>query len=78
VSAIGRHHIEGSPTSEEEAAVIAALERIIRDEHERTRPSAWKLAGRIASLRSRTPFRPVPPAVAEGADGVAAKDIDTV
>lgn len=44
-----RFRIEGSPTPEEEGAVLAALERVLRGEEERRRPSAWRLAGRAAS-----------------------------
>jgi hypothetical protein len=51
MSEIDHYHIKGSPTPEEEAAVMAALERIVRDERERARPSAWRLAGRTGSLR---------------------------
>lgn len=47
-----RFRIEGSPTPEEEAAVIAALERLlVAEDRERRRPSAWKLAGRPDSTR---------------------------
>lgn len=46
-----RFRIEGSPTPGEEGAVLAALERVLRGEEERRRPSAWRLAGRAASAR---------------------------
>ena len=44
--------ISGSPTSEEEAAVVAAVERLLRDEARRRKGSAWKIAGRTAGIRA--------------------------
>ncbi len=51
MSEIGDYSIQGTPTPTEEALVLAALERMLREEAERARPSRWKLAGRAASLR---------------------------
>lgn len=43
--------ISGSPTPEEEAAVVAAVERLLRDEDRRRKGSAWKMSGRSAGIR---------------------------
>lgn len=44
--------ISGSPTPEEEAAVLAAIEKMLRGERDRMRPSPWKMAGRALAARS--------------------------
>jgi hypothetical protein len=45
--------IEGDPTPEEEAAIIAALEELLATPDEPRRTSRWALAGRLAATRRR-------------------------
>lgn len=45
------HEIEGNPTPEEEAVLLAALEAMLRKERQALAPSAWKLAGRADAAR---------------------------
>jgi len=44
--------ISGSPNPKEEAAVVAAVERLLRDEARRRKGSAWKVSGRAAAIRA--------------------------
>lgn len=44
-------HIEGSPTPEEEKAVLQAVELMLRQEEDRQQSSAWKYAGRGGGRR---------------------------
>jgi hypothetical protein len=46
------YELRGSPTPEEEAAILEILGRMLRDERDAVRPSAWKEAGRALALRS--------------------------
>lgn len=47
----GDYSTSGNPTPEEERKILAAIERILRDEERRATPSAWKMAGRSAGIR---------------------------
>jgi hypothetical protein len=47
----GDYSISGNPTSDEERKILAAIEKILRDEERRAAPSAWKMAGRTAGIR---------------------------
>lgn len=51
MSNIDDYHISGNPTPDEERAVLSAIEKIIREEEQRSIPSSWKIAGRVAGMR---------------------------
>lgn len=44
--------ISGSPTPEEERIILAALEKMLREEDQARRPSAWRTAGRAFGTRN--------------------------
>jgi hypothetical protein len=47
-----RIEISGSPTPEEERAILQALENMLRRDREARSPSAWQLVGRAIATRS--------------------------
>lgn len=47
-----RYEISGSPTPEEEAAILKALEQLLRSERDARTASAWKMAGRALATRN--------------------------
>lgn len=46
------YEIAGAPTPGEEEAILKAIEKMLREERDARRPSAWKLAGRALATRN--------------------------